>query len=229
MTNEAIYNHPNAKEQEVEVIQALEQRIERMERTLEQRLEQKLDQMFEELRIMLGALNLHADQNAGDGDSDEESGVACNRFAHQRGNKANRQDDRDFRLKVDIPVFIGCLDIEEFLDWLSKVNWFFEYTKLPEEKHRCVQGLRSVHDYTIEFFRLAECNALNKLESQQVARYVEGLKPTSRDEVGVQIVATVGDAQSLAFKAEMMQNKENSYRRSLCKIITNLSGKKPSY
>ncbi|OWM86506.1 hypothetical protein CDL15_Pgr026398 [Punica granatum] len=67
MADEAIHNHPNAKEQEVEAIQAREQRIERMEQTLEQRLKRRLDQRFEELRVMLGALGLRADQNVKDG------------------------------------------------------------------------------------------------------------------------------------------------------------------
>ncbi|PKI48603.1 hypothetical protein CRG98_031022 [Punica granatum] len=111
MANEVFHNHPNAEEHEVEAIQALEHRIKRMERTLERRLEQRLNQRFEELRTMLSALNLRADQNAGDGgqaqqvlpreppvvqcvsrriryyeDSDEKSRVAYNRFAHQQGN-----------------------------------------------------------------------------------------------------------------------------------------------
>ncbi|PKI59980.1 hypothetical protein CRG98_019626 [Punica granatum] len=236
MADEAIHNHFNAEEQEVGSIQALEQRIERMERTLERRFEQRLDQRFEELHTMLGALSLCADQNA---------------------------DTRDFRLKADIPVFNGCLNIEEFLDWLSKVDRFFKYAKVSEEKRvklvayrlkggastwwdrvqenrgrvgkqpiqtwermrrmlrarflppdyeqyllmkyqRRVQGSRSVHDYTAKFLRLAERNALNESESQQVARYMEGLKPTIRDKIGVQMVATVDDARSLALKAEMM-------------------------
>ncbi|XP_031402580.1 uncharacterized protein LOC116212147 [Punica granatum] len=299
MADEAIHNHPNAEEQEVGAIQALEQRIERMERTLERRFEQRLDQRFEELRTMLGALNMRADQNAVDGgqarrvfpreppvvqrvprriqyyeDSDEESGVAYDRFVHPRRNQRNRQDAGDFRLKADIPVFNGCLNIEEFLDWLSEVDRLFECAEVPEEKRvklvayrlkggasawwdrvqenrgrvgkqpiqtwermrrmlrarflppdyeqyffmkyqRCVQGSRSVHDYTAEFLRLAERNALNELESQQVARYMEGLKPTIRDKIGVQMVATVDDARSLALKAEMMtQDRGNSYRRN---------------
>ncbi|OWM76860.1 hypothetical protein CDL15_Pgr019155 [Punica granatum] len=67
MADEAIHNNHNAEEWKVDAIQALEQRIERMERTLERRFKQSLDQRFEELRTMLGALNLRADQNAGDG------------------------------------------------------------------------------------------------------------------------------------------------------------------
>ncbi|PKI72271.1 hypothetical protein CRG98_007345 [Punica granatum] len=129
MADEAIHNHPNAEEQEVGSIQALEQRIKRMERTLEQRFEQRLDQRFKELHY------------------------------------------------------------EQYL--------FMKY-------QRCVQGSRSFHDYTAEFLRLAERNALNESESQQVARYMEGLKPTIRDKIGVQMVATVEDVRSLALKAEMM-------------------------
>ncbi|PKI67446.1 hypothetical protein CRG98_012030, partial [Punica granatum] len=66
MADEAIHNHHNAEEQEVEAIQAREQRIERMEQTLEQRLEGRPDQRFEELRVTLGALGLRAGQNAED-------------------------------------------------------------------------------------------------------------------------------------------------------------------
>ncbi|PKI48582.1 hypothetical protein CRG98_031001 [Punica granatum] len=67
MADEAIHNHHNVEKQEVEAIQAREQRIERMEQTLEQRLERRLDQRFEELRVMLGALGLRACQNEEDG------------------------------------------------------------------------------------------------------------------------------------------------------------------
>ncbi|XP_031398494.1 uncharacterized protein LOC116209072 [Punica granatum] len=44
---------------------------------------------------------------------------------------------------------------------------------------------------------------------------MEGLKPTIRDKISVQMVATVDDARSLALKAEMMtQDMGNSYRRN---------------
>ena len=35
---------------------------------------------------------------------------------------------------MDIPNFSGDLDIEMFLDWLTKVDRFFEYTKLSEDR-----------------------------------------------------------------------------------------------
>ncbi|OWM74539.1 hypothetical protein CDL15_Pgr005118 [Punica granatum] len=40
MADETIHNHPNAEEQEVEAIQALEQKIERKEQTLELRMQE---------------------------------------------------------------------------------------------------------------------------------------------------------------------------------------------
>ncbi|PKI59296.1 hypothetical protein CRG98_020316 [Punica granatum] len=175
---------------------------------------------------MLGALNLPTEQNAGD--------------SGQAQNPRNRQDTGDFCFKANILVFSECLNIEEFLDWLSKVDWFFEYSEVPEEKRvklvayrlkegasawwdhvqenqghvgkqpvqtwermrrmlkarflpldyekylfmryqRCMQGPRSVHDYTAKFLRLAERNALNESESQQVARRILDKAPGTPD------------------------------------------------
>ncbi|PKI78185.1 hypothetical protein CRG98_001420 [Punica granatum] len=212
MADEAIHNHYNAEEQEVGAIQALEQRIERMERTLEWRFEQRLDQRFEELRTMLGALNLRADQNAvDDAEVPEEKRVKLvayrlkggasawwDRVQESRGRVGKQPIQTWERMRRMLRARFIPPDYEQYL--------FMKY-------QRCVQGSRSVHDYTAEFLRLAECNALNESKSQQVARYMEGLKPTIRDKIGVQMVAMVDDARSLALKAEMMtHDRENSYR-----------------
>ena len=44
------------------------------------------------------------------------------------------EENRDFRMKLELPWFTGSLKIEEFLEWLVEVKRFFDYTKIPEEK-----------------------------------------------------------------------------------------------
>ena len=81
---------------------------------------------------------------------------------------------------------------------------------------RCVQGMNSVNKYTSEFLRLAEINQLSESDNQQVARYLNGLKPAIRDKIGVQIVLSVQKARNLALKAELMMSeraRNDNYHR----------------
>ncbi|XP_070043834.1 uncharacterized protein [Nicotiana tomentosiformis] len=78
----------------------------------------------------------------------------------------------------------------------------------------CSQGDRSVHDYTTKFMRLAERNNLIEFDSQQVARYINRLKPTIQEKIGVQMLANVAEAQNMALKEElMMQEKKGDWSR----------------
>ena len=68
--------------------------------------------------------------------------------------------------------------------------------------------MRSVHEYTAEFMRLAERNDLRENECQQAARYLEGLKPQIRDMIGVQVMRDLHEAKNMALKAKfMMQDR----------------------
>ncbi|KAL6193133.1 hypothetical protein ACLB2K_034217 [Fragaria x ananassa] len=44
------------------------------------------------------------------------------------------QDDKDFRMKVDIPFFIGMMNVEEFLDWQIVVDRFIEHMNVAEHR-----------------------------------------------------------------------------------------------
>ena len=68
-----------------------------------------------------------------DDDSDDEINFGVDpinpgmgRFERNRDFNNNRHDD-EFKLKVDIPTFSGDIDIEGFLNWITEVDWFFEY------------------------------------------------------------------------------------------------------
>ncbi|PKI60192.1 hypothetical protein CRG98_019380 [Punica granatum] len=232
MANEAGRNRVNADEREAADVAALGQRVEQVEQTLH------------EILNRLNALGLRDRGDANDGraervaprapqrlprrmqvidDSDDDEELLFERAPRNRHHRDRREAD-DFKLKVDIPVFNGCLSIEDFLDWLSEVKRFFEFTEVLEEKRVklvaylwkggasawCVQGQRSVDDYTTEFLRLAERNALSESQGQQVARYLDGLKPVFRDKIEVQMVTTIDQARSLASKAELLSLERGS-------------------
>lgn len=55
--------------------------------------------------------------------------------------------------------------------------------------------------------RLAKRNNLHESEGQQVARYVDGLRPAIRDRIGMQVLRTLSKSENTALKAEMMKSK----------------------
>ena len=54
-------------------------------------------------------------------------------FERNQNFNHNRHDG-EFKLKVDIPTFSRDLDIEEFLNWITKVDRFFEYMEILKER-----------------------------------------------------------------------------------------------
>jgi len=75
----------------------------------------------------------------------------------------------------------------------------------------CVQGKRSVTEYTAEFLRFSERNELGESENQKVARYISGLKGSLQEKMGLQTVWTVAEASNLALKAELMEKSPRNF------------------
>ncbi|KAK0582232.1 hypothetical protein LWI29_023177 [Acer saccharum] len=167
-------------------------------------------------------------QDFSDEDSEED-------FVGYQGDRQLNRNQPDYRIRVDIPLFHGKLQIEEFLDWISEVERFFEFTEVAEERQvklvayklrsgaavwweklqmdrrRQGKGNKTVADYTEEWSRLSVRNNLNETEGQQVSRYLGGLKSTIRDKIGLQVVWTVDEAQNMVLKAELMENSSNRF------------------
>jgi hypothetical protein len=51
-----------------------------------------------------------------------------------RRQEYGREKPQEYRMKVDLPSFDGHLHIEDFLDWITEVEWFFEYISISEER-----------------------------------------------------------------------------------------------
>ncbi|CAA7040801.1 unnamed protein product [Microthlaspi erraticum] len=75
----------------------------------------------------------------------------------------------------------------------------------------CVQGKRTVTEYTAEFVRFSERNDLGETDNQKVARYISDLRSSIQEKIGLQTVWTVQEASSLALKAELMEKSTRSF------------------
>ncbi|GKE05243.1 transposon ty3-I gag-pol polyprotein [Tanacetum coccineum] len=181
----------------------------------------------------------HDDMMSSDEDEGEETMDEYNRgpmrgdrrrtMVGQNVNPRGYGERQSYRVKAEIPNFVGNLDIEAVLDWLYEVDKFFDIMEVPEEEqvkvvayklrggagawwqreqdnrraqgrrpvdtwmrmkrmikgrflppdieqilyqqyHTCVQGKRTIADYTGEFLRLqARCN-LRETDEQSAAR-----------------------------------------------------------
>ena len=51
-----------------------------------------------------------------------------------RDNGRDYQEQRDYRMKVELPSFNGNVSIEDYLDRVSEVEKFFDYMGTADDK-----------------------------------------------------------------------------------------------
>jgi len=84
----------------------------------------------------------------------------------------------------------------------------FGYTQtLFQRLHSLKQGMRSVDDYTEEFYQLVVQNDLSETEEQMVVRYLGGLRQPLQDALSLHSLWTVSEAYQHALVTEKQQNK----------------------
>ncbi|XP_077249180.1 uncharacterized protein LOC143888627 [Tasmannia lanceolata] len=96
---------------------------------------QALRRQVEQLTMRLERQEAHSERGRSSrGGSSDESDV--NPFANTREEARLRRFYRDFdTVKIDLPEFHGRLQPEEFLEWLSAIEKFFDYKETPESQH----------------------------------------------------------------------------------------------
>ncbi|GKC73718.1 putative receptor protein kinase ZmPK1 [Tanacetum coccineum] len=107
--------------------QQLQQQLQQQSQQLQQQLQQQSQQQIEQNTKILEALNIREqpkrdNSRCGSSSDEDEEG--------EHADLANQQRNRMPRIKVDIPTFSG---IEDFLDWVSETEKYFELMDIPED------------------------------------------------------------------------------------------------
>ena len=90
--------------------------------------------------------NRQQDYNEEDSEDEEYAErVLGNYRGPARDNGRDYQEQRDYRMKVELPSFNGNVSIEEYLDWVSKVEKFFDYIGRADDKLVCLVAYREEH------------------------------------------------------------------------------------
>lgn len=91
----------------------------------------------------------------------------------------------------------------------------FEQT-LYRQYRQCHQKLRSVNEYTEEFYRLSSRVDLQELELQLTTRFIMGLRDVIKDKLLLHSIWNLNDTANLAYKVEeqLLRSSSSFTRRS---------------
>ena len=85
--------------------------------------------------------NWNRQQDYNEEDSEDEEyvkRVLGNHHGPTRDNGRDYEEQKDYRMKVELPSFNGNVSIEEYLDWFSEVEKFFDYMGTADDKQVCL-------------------------------------------------------------------------------------------
>ena len=120
-----------------QVVSSSNQELENQNECLRKQLGDVLKQKQQALASPTGSVH---------GEDAEEGSNQMSSSSEEEPQRTTRREQRqpahsnDFR--VEIPEFEGRLDLDEFLEWLHKVKWIFDYKEVPKDKKMKLVALR---------------------------------------------------------------------------------------
>nr|GEV25961.1 hypothetical protein [Tanacetum cinerariifolium] len=126
---------------------------------------------------------------------------------HGRHHEPPMRNDRRWEasIKVEILEFSGTLKAKEFIDWLNTIERVFEFKDASENRK-----VKSVEEYTEEFYELVSRNDLSDSEQQLVSRYLGGLRQSIQDVLCLYTFWSVFEVYQRALVVEKQQTRSGN-------------------